>query len=225
MKTTTHFDLKLSIKQGWWFLLVTKFFTLLAVVAFSLSTLPNLSKEQYELINLCQSTLLIIFIMEYMIRLYLSKNKKKTVFGFYGVVDFLSIAPSLLLSADTQVLRVLRLLSIFNHLKYSKAINRLTSAITENKDELVLFFTASVVMLFLSAAGVYVLENPAQPEVFRSIFDSLWWAVATLTTVGYGDIYPITVGGKLLTYVILMIGLSTVAIPTGLIASTLSQRK
>ncbi len=80
-------------------------------------------------------------------------------------------------------------------------------------------------MLYLSAVGIYHFEHAAQPEVFSSIFDCLWWAVATLTTVGYGDIYPITVGGRLFTFIILILGLGLVAVPTGIVASSLSSIK
>jgi voltage-gated potassium channel len=77
----------------------------------------------------------------------------------------------------------------------------------------------------LSAVGIYYFENPAQPDVFASIFHSLWWAVATLTTVGYGDIYPITKGGKIFTSIMLFIGLGFVAVPAGLIAAALTKTK
>ena len=73
--------------------------------------------------------------------------------------------------------------------------------------------------------GIYYFENPAQPEAFRSVFHSLWWALATLTTVGYGDIYPITVGGRIFTFFILMIGLGVVAVPAGVVASTLGEAR
>ena len=77
-------------------------------------------------------------------------------------------------------------------------------------------------LLYLSAVGIYHFEHAAQPENYTSLFDCLWWAVATLTTVGYGDIYPITTGGRLFTFLILMLGLGVVAVPTGVIASALS---
>src|SRR5690554_7473746 len=71
-------------------------------------------------------------------------------------------------------------------------------------------------MIMLSAVGIYHFEHQAQPEVYRSLFDALWWAVITLTTVGYGDTYPITIAGRLFTFVILMIGLGLIAVPTGI---------
>ena len=84
-----------------------------------------------------------------------------------------------------------------------------------------LFFTFSYIffILYISAAGIFFFENEAQPEVFKSIPHSLWWAVATLTTVGYGDAYPITIGGKIFTFFILLIGLNIISIPSALLAS------
>ncbi len=82
-----------------------------------------------------------------------------------------------------------------------------------------------IFMLFLSFFGIYYFENEAQPAAFASIFHSLWWAVATLTTVGYGDVYPVTVGGRIFTFVVLMVGLGIVAVPAGLVSSALSEAR
>lgn len=79
--------------------------------------------------------------------------------------------------------------------------------------------------MYVSGVGIYYFENAAQPEVVKSVFDGLWWAIITLTTVGYGDVYPITAGGKVFTFIILLIGLGIVAVPTGLLASALSKLK
>ena len=80
-------------------------------------------------------------------------------------------------------------------------------------------------LLYISAVGIYYFENESQPEQFKSIFHSFWWAVTTLTTVGYGDVYPITIGGRLFTFIILMIGLGLVAVPAALLAAALSKIK
>ncbi|NIM19975.1 MAG: hypothetical protein GTO51_06995, partial [Candidatus Latescibacteria bacterium] len=82
---------------------------------------------------------------------------------------------------------------------------------------------ATVFLLFVSSVGIYYFENSAQPDTFGSIFHAMWWAVATLTTVGYGDICPVTVGGKIFTFLMLMIGLGVVAVPTGLISSAMTR--
>ena len=78
-------------------------------------------------------------------------------------------------------------------------------------------------LLYLSAVGIYYFENAAQPEKFKSVFHSLWWAVTTLTTVGYGDMYPITTGGKLFSTLIVFLGLGLVAVPSGLLATAFSK--
>jgi len=82
-----------------------------------------------------------------------------------------------------------------------------------------------LLLLYLAAVGIYYFEHDAQPETFASVFHSLWWAVATLTTVGYGDVYPMTAGGKLFTFIVLLIGLGVVSVPAGLVASALSKAR
>ncbi len=91
------------------------------------------------------------------------------------------------------------------------------------KEELVIFLVATGFLLFTAAVGIYYFEATAQPDKFQSIFDCLWWAVATLTTVGYGDTYPITVGGKIFASIVVIIGVGIVAVPSGLLASALTK--
>ncbi|HJP39115.1 MAG TPA: ion transporter, partial [Gammaproteobacteria bacterium] len=122
--------------------------------------------------------------------------------------------------------RAFRLLRVFRLLKlqrYSKALDRFGKALVIAKEEVIIFLFATFLLLYLSAVGIYYFENAAQPEAFKSIFHSLWWAVTTLTTVGYGDVYPITAGGRIFTFFILMLGLGIVAVPAGLVASSLSE--
>ena len=83
----------------------------------------------------------------------------------------------------------------------------------------------TLVLIFITSAGIYYFENEAQPEVFSSIFHSAWWSMVTLTTVGYGDVYPITLGGKIFTFFVLMIGVGFVTVPAGLVATALSKAR
>ena len=115
-----------------------------------------------------------------------------------------------------------RLLRILKLARYTKAIDRLRLAVLIAREELLVFLGIAGVVIYLSAVGIYYFENAAQPEVFASVFHSLWWAVVTLTTVGYGDVYPITLGGRVFTVVVVMAGLGMVGVPTGLIASALA---
>lgn len=88
-----------------------------------------------------------------------------------------------------------------------------------------MFLLVALLTLYVTAVGIYYFENEAQPEAFASVFHSLWWAVATLTTVGYGDVYPVTLGGRVFTFVLLIVGLGIVAVPAGLVATALSKAR
>ena len=172
---------------------------------------------------------IVIFTIEYLLRILVTDKKLKFIFSFYGMIDIIAILPFYIsFGLDLRSVRVFRLLRLFRVAKfarYSPSINRFGIAIKMVKYDLILFFTATLMLLFVSGVGIYYFENPAQPEEFKSIFHSLWWSVITLTTVGYGDIYPITIGGRVFTFFILMIGLGVVAIPTGLFASALSKAR
>jgi voltage-gated potassium channel len=198
-----------------------------SVICYSIETLPNLSAATTDFLYYSEIIVVSIFTIEYLYRIYSTSRRLKFVFSFYGLIDLLAILPFYLATAiDLRTLRLMRLLRLARLLKlarYNKALDRFSKAISLAKEELVIFTFASLVMLYLAAVGIYHFEHKAQPEVFRSIFDSLWWAVSTLTTVGYGDIYPITIGGRVFTFVILMVGLGLVAVPTGIVASALSE--
>ncbi|MCF7569038.1 ion transporter [Sabulilitoribacter arenilitoris] len=200
---------------------------LLSVITFSIETIPNLKPQTKVILQFIEWFSVIVFTLEYMLRIYVADSKPKFVFSFFGIIDFLAILPFYLsFGVDLRSLRALRFLRLFRILKlvrYNKAMNHFTSAIKSAKEEILLFIFITLILIYFSAVGIYYFENQAQPEHFSSIFDSLWWAIITLTTVGYGDVYPITVGGKVFTFFILMIGLGIVAIPTGIISSALTK--
>jgi voltage-gated potassium channel len=109
--------------------------------------------------------------------------------------------------------------------RYNSAIERFSLAFKLIKEELTMFSLVSFILIYLSAVGIYYFENTVQPEAFSSIFSSLWWSVVTLTTVGYGDVIPVTIGGRIFTFIILMIGLGIIAIPSGMISSALTEAR
>ncbi|MCJ8502468.1 ion transporter [Desulfatitalea alkaliphila] len=126
---------------------------------------------------------------------------------------------------SVRVFRLLRLFRVITIMRYNAAMARLKHAFHLAREELVLYLSASGIILYLASVGIYHFENPAQPQIFASVFHSMWWAVATLTTVGYGDIYPITAGGRIFTGLVLLIGLGIVAVPAGVVASALSEAR
>lgn len=199
----------------------------LSLVTFSIDTMPDLTEQQRNFLNQAEVFCVIIFSAEYVLRVLVADRPLKFIFSFFGLIDLLAILPFyLVVGLDLRSLRAFRLFRLFRLFKlmrYNNAIDRFRRAFILAKEELLLFTIMTLILLFLSAVGIYFFENEAQPEVFSSVFDSLWWAVATLTTVGYGDIYPITAGGKIFTFLVLLIGLGIVAVPAGLISSAFSK--
>lgn len=200
----------------------------ISLVSFCTETLPNLGKEAEFWLYVIEVVTVAVFTIEYGLRILVADNRLKFVLSFYGLVDLAAILPFYVSAGtvDLRSVRTLRFFRVFRALKllrYSRAIRRFRDAFLDIKEELVLFAAATTFIIFISSVGIYYFERQAQPEQFASIFHSFWWAVVTLTSVGYGDVYPITVGGKVFTAVILLIGLGVVAVPTGLIASALTK--
>ena len=213
-----------NTKNGRCFDLFIQALILLSLVSFSFETLPNLEEGTKQLFNAFEIISVCIFSVEYLLRVFLSKNPYKYIFSFFGIIDLLAILPFYLASGidlrSIRIFRLFRLFRVFKLLKYNDALDRVSDAFASVKKELVVFGVATIFLLYVAAVGIYYCENPSQPEQFKSVFHSLWWAVTTLTTVGYGDMYPITVGGKIFTTFVVFIGMGMVAIPTGLLASS-----
>ena len=188
------------------------------------ATLPSLDEAARHTLALVSAAVTALFVTEYVVRVATAKHRLKYVASFYGIVDLAAILPTLL-GLDLRALRAVRLIRLLRVLKITRthALNRFGRALWSVKDEGLIFLLSTVLILYLAAAGIYYFEHDAQPEDFGSIPESLWWAVATLTTVGYGDTYPITVGGRLFTTLVLLCGMGIVAVPAGLVATALTK--
>ena len=197
---------------------------ILSITAFTVSTLPDLDETTVFYLHLFELLSVAIFTVEYCLRVYVSDARLRFIFSFYGLVDLIAIAPFYIgTGVDMRMVRAFRLLRIFKLFRYSKALQRFSKTFLMVRDELVIYGAASLIVLYLAASGIYLFENQVQPEAFKSVIHSLWWAVATLTTVGYGDVYPITAGGRIFTFIVLIVGLGVVAVPSGLIASAMTE--
>lgn len=218
-----------TTKRGRFFDYFIQILILLSLVSFSLDTLPNLSYNTRVFLDYFEVISIVIFTVEFLLRIYVSKKPLSYIFSFYGIIDILAILPFYLNRVlDLRFLRAFRIFRIFRALKllrYNKALNRFRIAFKIVKEEVTLFFIVTLVLIFITSAGIYFFENEAQPEVFKSVFHSAWWSIVTLTTVGYGDVYPITLGGKIFTFFVLMIGVGLVTVPAGLVATALSKAR
>lgn len=211
---------------------------LLNVAAFAAATVDDINRvhgEAFELFNLFS---VLVFTVEYALRLWscieipmfhaLRPWRARLNFALRPlmVIDLLAIAPfylSFLFGIDLRILRVLRLFRFLKLVRYSPALVALGRVIVNERRAL---FSALLVMLALilfSATGIYFLERNVQPEVFGSIPSAAWWALATLTTVGYGDAVPLTPFGKLFGGLVMIFGLGMFALPIGIVATGFSQ--
>lgn len=199
----------------------------LSLLLLVIETEPWLKPEHLVWLHLIDKAIVIVFTIEYIIRFWL--NGKKFALSFHGIIDLLAILPYYAsLGAGFQSVRVFRLFRLLRLLKlarYTKALDRILEALKSIKAELFVFGVINICFIYLAAVLVYHAEHLAQPDSFGTISKALWWAIVTFTTIGYGDAYPVTQVGQIITSVLAMLGLGVVAIPTGLISSALTKAK
>jgi len=196
----------------------------LSCIVFTLETVPELAGHK-TLFDGIDRVFTIIFVIELAVRILVVPKPLKYLTSFFGVVDLLAVLPGLvgINSKGLRIVRLIRIIKLLRDERATRAITRLNKAVKEIRNELAVFSFIAFLVLYLAAVGIYYFENAAQPEVFSSIPASMWWALATLTTVGYGDAYPVTMAGKMFAGVVILVGLGIVAIPTGLFASALTK--
>ena len=214
-----------------YFVLFCIFLSIMAIISSSFAEMKPYRVPLFGITYLSS----FVFLLEYVLRIVsapvrnteisATKSRLKYVFSFYGFVDFVAVLPFLLvyLYWNTSVIQAIILpyiFIIFKLIRYSQSFRLIGHVLAAVKEELITAYTACGIMVCFSAILMYYIEQSAQPDAFRNIGDGLWWAVVAFTTVGYGDIYPITPLGKILSSIISMIGIAMIAIPTGLISSS-----
>ena len=180
----------------------------------------------------------VIFTIEYLLRLWTANIDPRFTKPFTGnlkfaltpfaIIDLLAILPFYLpfFGIDLRLIRMIRIFRLFRIFKiarYIKALTLIKNVFYKKKEELVISLVFTLFLLLIASTLMYYIENEAQPEHFSSIPETMWWGIATLTTVGYGDVYPITSMGKILGGVIAIIGIGLFALPTGILASGFSE--
>ena len=176
-----------------------------------------------------------VFSCEYLLRVWTADLEYpdakhphiKYVLSFIAIIDLLAILPFYLpfFAADlrflrmVRLLRLLRLLRVFKLGRYFDALQTIVKVLQESATQLIISVALCMFVMLFSAIVMYTVENPVQPEQFPNVISSLWWAICTLTTVGYGDVYPVTAVGRFFAAVISLVGIGIIAIPTGIIAA------
>lgn len=213
-----------------------------SVLAVILESLPSVEARYAEAFSLFEVITVGVFSVEYLLRIWASvegewsfertpfRARLRYMTSFHAVIDLIAILPFYLLvfgifgNVDMRFLRAVRLLRVLKLTRYSAAMNMVFITFRENGRALSAAFLILLTVMLLAASGMYYFERESQPEDFGSIPAAMWWAFATLTTVGYGDVTPITVGGKIFGALITVVGIGMVALPTSILASGYSQQ-
>ncbi len=188
-----------------------------------------------DVLRAVECVTIVIFLVEYLLRIwtaeYLYPDRKgpkcrwKFLLSFYGIVDLLTILPYFLPflfpsgAVAFRMMRVVRILHLFRINANYDAFNVITDVLKDKRDQLISSIFLVLVLMLAASLCMYSLEHEAQPECFENAFSGIWWSVSTLLTVGYGDIYPVTVGGRIMAILIAFLGVGMVAIPTGIISA------
>lgn len=217
------------------FIILLIIFNVLAVI---LETVESLYQSYRPFFTVFEFFSVIVFSLEYILRIWSCtavekyrhpiKGRLRFLFSFGSLIDLLAILPfylPLFVAYDLRFIRIIRLVRFFRFFKLSRYINAskiIGRVIAAKKEELVISLVLTFSLIIVASSVMYFVEHDAQPDKFSSIPETMWWSVATLTTVGYGDMYPVTDLGKTLTAFISILGIGMFALPAGILASGFS---
>ncbi len=209
------------------------------LICVSLESVDSLGDRYGDFFQVVEIVSLVLFTLEYSVRVWTAASKydlagtglsrrARYIFSFTGLVDLISILPGMLqvvgVSLDLRWVRILRLLRLLKISHYSSAFSDVYSVVAEEKNSLLATLYLLFVAMFFSSAALYLVEGEVQPEDFASIPEAMWWSLITLTTVGYGDVSPLTPIGKIIGSFTAIIGVLTVALMTGIVSSSFANR-
>ena len=216
-------------KKGKLFDVILLIAIIASVVLVMLESVDSFDKKYHTFLNVSEWIITILFSIEYILRVISIKKPLKYIFSFYGIIDLLSTIPKYLSfvivgSHNLAALRALRLLRVFRILKlarYVGASNKLLVALRASKAKIAVFLFFVVIVCVILGTIMYMIEG--EENGFTNIPKSIYWAIVTLTTVGFGDIAPQTPFGQLIASIIMILGYGIIAIPTGIISSEMTK--
>jgi len=205
---------------------------LVNVIAASLETVEGLQSEFAGLFLQIEIFSIVVFTIEFALRLWSAPageeytSRRQFLFSFDAIIDLLAIAPfylGFIFGLDLRALIALRLLRLLKLVRYFEPLSILAAVMKAEFRAFAAAMFVLMILVFIAATGIYFFERHAQPEVFGSIPHSMWWAIVTLTTLGYGDVVPITAAGQFFAATITILSIGTVALPAGMLASRFSE--
>ena len=216
-------------KEGKLFDVVLLFLILASIVVVMLESVKTFSAQYGYFLNYAEWTITILFTLEYFARIISIKKPSEYIFSFYGIIDLLSTIPKYLAvffvgGSALVALRALRLLRVFRILKLARFIgesNNFAKALKASRAKILVFLSFVVIMSVILGTVMYLVES--EESGFTSIPRSVYWAIVTLTTVGYGDIAPATPLGQFIASIIMILGYGIIAVPTGIVSSEMTK--
>ena len=221
----------INTKAGRWFDLILLSLIIISVIGVILSSDVRMEEKYAPLLYIAEWAFTILFTIEYILRVYSAPNRKKYIFSFMGVVDLLAIIPTYMMFIYPPIkylldIRVIRLIRIFRILKltnYVRGAYTMQIALRSSRPKIIVFLLSIFIVVIIVGTLMYIIEGPA--DGFNNIAESIYWAIVTLTTVGYGNIVPVTVFGKILASFIMILGYAIIAVPTGIVSAEFSKNK
>jgi len=203
-----------------------------SVLVVMLESVKSLAVEHSTLFHVLEWIFTAIFTIEYAVRVWVVRRKRRYIFSFFGIVDLLSILPTYLalVLAGGQylmIIRILRLLRMFRILKMVRHMGEATvllDALSASRTKILVFVFGVMTLVCIEGTVMYLLEGRNEGTGFTSIPQSIYWGIVTITTVGYGDIAPVTVFGKIMASIIMLTGFAIIAVPTGIVTAELGRQ-
>jgi voltage-gated potassium channel len=202
---------------------------LASLVLVVLDSVEQISLRYHSLFVTLEWTITVFFTIEYILRIISIKKAKNYIFSFYGIVDFLSTIPlyiSLIFAGSgallsLRALRLLRVFRIFKLVRYSGAGSNVAVALRNSVPKILIFLYSVVIISFIAGTIMYIVEGPEHG--YTSIPRGIYWAIVTLTTVGFGDIHPVTPLGQFIATIIMLLGYGVIAVPTGIVSAEMAK--
>jgi voltage-gated potassium channel len=221
----------INTKAGKRFDLILLVIIIISVIGIIISSDAEIEEKYGNLLNVAEWIFTLLFTIEYALRVYSAPNRKKYIFSFMGIVDLLAIIPTYLMFIYPPIkylldIRVIRLIRVFRVLKlanYVRGAYTMQIALRSSRPKIVVFLLSIFIVVIIVGTLMYIIEGPANG--FNNIAESIYWAIVTLTTVGYGNIVPVTALGKMLAAFIMILGYAVIAVPTGIVSSEFTKNR
>ena len=206
---------------------------LLSIIGVMLESVDEIDKKYHELIIAFEWGFTILFTIEYFFRIYAVNRPFKYIFSFMGIVDLLAIIPTYLIfifpavhwMSVIRAIRLIRIFRIFKLSRYLRGAHTMQIALRSSRPKIIVFLLSIMLFVIILGTLMYIIENSVGTNGFENIPNSIYWSIITLTTVGYGNIVPMTILGKIVASFIMILGYGIIAVPTGIVTAEFSRKK